>query len=105
MAGARSGGGRRWPAALLGALLMLASSACQRGLEGARCPCASGWTCCAATNRCVPESEAPMCTTGVGGQAGGGAADGAGSGGSTNRGGAGGQAGAGGVGGAGGAGG
>jgi len=103
MSGDRSRAGRRWPAALLGGLLMLAASACQRGLDDARCPCAPGWTCCTATNRCLPQAEALMCGGGGDGQAGSGVAGGGGAGAPGNSGGAaGGQGGRGGAGGRGG---
>src|SRR5437868_6100488 len=38
--------------------LLVALSACQLRLDGAACPCASGWTCCADRNVCVPEGAA-----------------------------------------------
>jgi hypothetical protein len=39
----------------LAALSSAGAAACQRSLEGAGCPCLSGWTCCAAENMCVPD--------------------------------------------------
>src|SRR5262249_51038576 len=46
-------------------LVVLFSSSCQLGLEGAPCPCATGWTCCPDANVCVKEGAS--CPTADGG--------------------------------------
>jgi hypothetical protein len=59
--------------AMVGAVAA-ALSACRRPLEGARCPCAAGWTCCETIDTCVPAAEAPLAcpggSTGAGGETG-----------------------------------
>ncbi|HEX3765393.1 MAG TPA: hypothetical protein VHW23_42150 [Kofleriaceae bacterium] len=45
----------RRPLALL--LLLLSLAGCQLALDGAGCPCADGWTCCAGANVCMREAS------------------------------------------------
>ena len=49
--------GRRSGRNALGALLALLTSGCQLALSGQPCPCASGFRCCASTQRCVEVQE------------------------------------------------
>jgi hypothetical protein len=62
---------RQLAAPFVAALLLLASVGCQRSLDGANCECVAGWTCCHATNKCLPNHLINQCSDpGVGGTGG-----------------------------------
>jgi hypothetical protein len=43
---------------LVAAMIVAMLGGCTRSVNGAPCPCASGWTCCKATNICLPKDSA-----------------------------------------------
>jgi hypothetical protein len=61
-----------WVVVAMMLVVAAALSACRRSLEGARCPCVGGWTCCETTGMCLPAGDAPLACPGSAGGAGGG---------------------------------
>ncbi len=43
------------------AALVCSAFSCARSLDNQACPCATGWTCCASQNRCLPAGATDSC--------------------------------------------